>query len=387
MGFLPKAILGSVLLGSSILAGSLTAYAAGTETFYENSSGSPLLPLIQSAKQSIDIEIYEMDDPSVQNALRAAIRRGVHLRVIQESKPVGAGCRVFLPASDSDHPSCRTQKTFYRYVTSHGGTYIPFAYEQLCGVHGKHCFQHGKIVIADSHSVLFSTGNFNVTSLCDQKENPSNCTRDYTIVSTDATVVQAMQTLFEKDLVGQSYDVEAVLSKVGTDRLTVSPDSLKPLVDFIHSAKKTVQIQNQYLKDPSLNAAIVEAANRGVKVYVMVLSPCWFAKPSKNDQAQWKQIYGAFDRAKVHTKIFTRNMKINGHYGYLHAKAILVDGTRAWVGSVNGSTTSLSNNREYGIFFDDPVQVNKFENFLYNDYVSAQSESWKDSLACKNDHY
>jgi cardiolipin synthase len=386
MGYTPATKLGVLFLLGSLCGGAQSSLAATTEKFYENASGSPLITVIQTATKTIDIEIYEMNDPQVQAALKAAVNKGVRVRIIQEEKPVGASCKVFNPASTADNDSCKAQKNLAAFIRSKGGTYVPFAYKQLCGISGTHCFQHGKMVLADSRYALLSTGNFNSSSLCNRAENPSACNRDYTMVTTDATAVRTLETIFEKDLKGTRYDVTEVLASSGTDKVTVSPDSMSPLVAFIRSAKKTVQIQNQYLKDPTLNAAIVDAAKRGVQVFVMVSSACSYGKPSANDIAQWTQIYGAFDKAKVNTRIFTRNITVNGVKGYLHAKTILVDSARAWVGSVNGSTTSLSNNREYGMFFNDPAEVKKLATFLYSDYTSKESESWKDSLVCKNDY-
>jgi cardiolipin synthase len=384
MGYTPQTIIGVFVLLSSLISGIPSSFA-GTEKFYENSSGSPLVASLISAKQSIDIEIYEMNDPMVHDAIRGAVDRGVRVRVIQEEKPVGATCKVFQVASLSDNVACKAQKELYAYIRTKGGTYIPFAYQQLCGIQGTHCFQHGKMVLIDSRSALLSTGNFNSTSLCNKKENPANCNRDYTMVTTDASAVRLLQTVFEKDLQGKAYDVAATVSSSGTGKVTISPDSLQPLIQFIQSAKKTLQIQNQYLKDPSMNAAIMDAAKRGVQVFVMVASACSYGRPTANDAAQWNQIYGAFDKAKVNTRAFTAGILVNNVRGYLHAKTILVDGTKAWVGSVNGSSTSLSNNREYGLFFNDPVEVAKLSTFLYNDYMNPNAETWKDSLVCKRD--
>ncbi|POA74772.1 hypothetical protein C1882_29035, partial [Pseudomonas sp. FW305-E2] len=71
---------------------------------------------------------------------------------------------------------------------------------------------------------------------------------------------------------------------------------------------------------------------------------------------------------------------------YLHAKAIIVDGAHAWVGSVNGSTTSLSDNREYGIFLDDNNLINQLDKFVSSDFNNNASESWQDSIVCKYEH-
>jgi phosphatidylserine/phosphatidylglycerophosphate/cardiolipin synthase-like enzyme len=42
---------------------------------------------------------------------------------------------------------------------------------------------------------------------------------------------------------------------------------------------------------------------------------------------------------------------------YIHAKAIIADGERAFVGSQNLSATSLDQNRELGIIVDDPINL------------------------------
>ena len=241
------------------------------------------------------------------------------------------------------------------------------------------------MVIVDGTQTLVSTGNFNTSNLCDKIEHPSACNRDYSILSTDEDVISTLSQFFENDLKGSAYNVSDVLSQAPTQKLTVSPLSLAPLVAFINSAKTKVQVQNQYLKDTNLNQALMDAAKRGVTVEVMVASACSFGKPTASELKSWNKIYTAFDGAGVKARAFTRNIQVNGIAGYLHAKAIIVDETRAWVGSVNGSTTSLSNNREYGLFVNDLTEVQKLKAFMDQDFVNPNGESWQDSAICKND--
>ncbi|MBC7397389.1 MAG: hypothetical protein H7333_08095 [Bdellovibrionales bacterium] len=355
-----------------------------TETFYENASGSPLVPLFNSAKSSIDIEIYEMDDTLVLSAIKNAIDRGVRLRILKEPNPVGGSCKVFRPKSSSDSQTCIAEKNLLDYVTNHGSSYLPFN-KDLCALPGAKCFQHGKMVIIDQEKVMLSTGNFNTSSLCAHSEHPTTCNRDYSVVSSDPKVVQLLKVTFEKDLTGVPYDLSNLLIKYAVQKITISPYSLAPLLKFIGSAKRVIRIQNQYLKDPDLNNAILAAAARGVEVQVMISSACSFNVPSVGDEKTWTRIFTAFDQAGIKSRIFTRSMKINQVAAYLHAKAIVVDDARAWVGSVNGSTTSLTNNREYGIFIDDLVEVQKLNSFMETDFVNANSESWQESLVCKKD--
>ncbi|MBC7397309.1 MAG: hypothetical protein H7333_07685, partial [Bdellovibrionales bacterium] len=275
------------------------------------------------------------------------------------------------------------------YIRNHGGKYVAFNSE-LCGTPGARCFQHGKLIIVDSAKVMMSTGNFNASTLCNKKDNPSTCNRDYSMVTQDPLVVRATQLVFEQDLLGKTYDLRAILTGQLLTRLTVSPLSMNPLLAFIRSAKKSIQIQNQYLKDPDFNGALIDAAKRGVKVFVMVSSICSFGRPQEpRDHSKiikWTDTFQAFDRAGIHSRIFTEKMTLNGMPGYLHAKAILVDGTRAWVGSVNGSTTSLTENREYGLFTEQKQPVDLLVTLLYQDFINRNSESWKESLLCKKDY-
>jgi len=379
-----RLIQGWIFAGLLIFSQSINAQAQ-LETFYENSSASPLVNFLLSAHRNIDIEIYEMDDPFVHSTIVAALKRGVKVRVVQEDRPVGASCKLFETADKGDSKSCQSEKALVASVRQAGGQYVPFNHAALCGKAGSHCFEHGKIVIVDDAKALISTGNFNSTSICNKSEHPNNCNRDYSVVSQDSSVVSTLKVFFEKDLAGQAYDVGSVLASSPTNKLTVSPLSLQPLVELINSAKSTLQIQNQYLNDPDMNQAIINAAGRGVNVEVTVSSACSFGTPTASENKKWQGIFGAFDAAGVKSHIFTRKMQVGGVSGYLHAKTILVDGNLAWVGSVNGSTTSLSDNREYGIFLVDASEVQKLQSFMNQDFADPNGEDWQDSLACAND--
>lgn len=362
-----------------------TAQAEGTEKFYENaSSNNALLNLLRNTKKSLDIEIYQMDDQDVHAALRAAVSRGVKLRIIQEPKPAGGGCLVFTPASIADNPGCATNKKLVADLRKAGAVYIPFE-KVLCAKPNSNCFQHGKMVISDGQYVLLSTGNFNPTNLCNAHFNPAKCNRDYSVLTWDPGSVRTFQAVFNNDIKGVPYDMAPILGSANAAKVTVSPYSMKPLVEFIRSAKQLVQVQNQYLKDPELNEALIEAAQRGVKVYVNTTSVCAFGKPNASEAAAWTRIYTLFDQAKIMSRNFTQAIKIGGRKGYLHAKAILVDSARAWVGSVNGSTTSITNNREYGIFINDEIEALKLGGFLKSDFLNPGGETWQESLACKKD--
>ncbi len=370
------------------------AHAASTETFFENSSGAPVIPLIESARNSIDMEIYEIENTNVQKAILNAMTRGVRVRIIQESESVGSNCPVFDQVYAHDPATCRVQKEFIQNVRAKGGRYVPFAYTQFCGTGKYRCLEHGKMIIVDHERVLVSTGNFNPTNLCDPSGSPmgqplSRCNRDYTVISTDPNVVSSLLAVFDSDFKSKPYDLTQILNSPTAKKVTVSPYSLDPLVQFILSAKKTILLQNQYMKNPELNQALIKAAKKGVKVFVMVNSICTFSRPDPvRDQVAidlWKNTFKSFDAAGIKSRNFTKKIPISGYSGYLHSKAIVVDGDRAWVGSVNGSTMATSQNREFGIFLEDEEQVQKLANYIANDFNDSNTESWQESLDCLKD--
>jgi phosphatidylserine/phosphatidylglycerophosphate/cardiolipin synthase-like enzyme len=385
---------------------------APADGYYNNADGSPILALLESATQSIDIEIYTMDDPAVRQALRTAMSKNIRVRIIKEPKPVGASCAWFSASDSFDEASgafaeaeiatqfatpkkggattvdadCQDQQLLVQQInSSNGGKVVPFNKTALCGSNAKTCLEHGKMVIIDSARAMLSTGNFDTTNLCDASADPSRCDRDYDYVVSDALPVKTLATIFANDLTGQSYDLKGLLTPEVSAILTVSPYSEQPLVDFINSAEQDIEIENQYLKEPAMNQALFNASKRGVKVNATVASLCAFGKPSSSETLSSQKLFGGFDDASISMQIFTSEMTINGKPGYLHAKAIVVDGKNAWVGSVNGSTEAATENREFGIFFNNAAMVKSLFTVMQGDHTNPNGETWEASLTCARD--
>lgn len=336
-----------------------------------------------------------MNDPTVHTLIRQAMARGVHVRVLKDPNPLEDPCDVFQTGQikGSNTATCQDQQQLVQDVRNAGGTFQPFDKSQLCPNGGKSsfpndpagsgCFEHGKIAIVDGQTALLSSGNFDDTNLC--IDNPSRCDRDYTVIENDQSIVSTLENIFDSDLKGNSYDVRTLIPSQLDNVLTVSPYSLQPLLTFINGARSSISVETQYLKDPEINAALVGAAKRGVKVDVTVASICAFGTPTSSAAKQAQTTYGSFDSAGISTTMFNASNTINGKPGYLHAKAIIVDGNQAWVGSENGSTESLTENREYGVIFNDASWVQSLQTQVESDHNSPDSETWSQSLQCAKD--
>ncbi len=351
-----------------------------------NGIDSPHFELIKKAKKTLDIEIYEMQDADFRDALREAMKRGVRVRIVKDPTPVGERCNVFKETLSTDKADCRDQKSLVTEVQKNQGAYVAFNKAELCGIPGRSCYEHGKIIIVDGRIALISSGNFNSSNLCNARQDPKTCNRDYSFITRRRPLVTALTKVFEKDLAGVRFDVKQVLSSRDLELLTVSPYSLQPLVDFISSAKKTIEIENQYLKEPTFNEALIKASKAGVKVKVTLASACAFGAPTRSTADSLKTLYSSFEDAGIDTRFFTDQAKIMGRSGYMHAKAIVVDGTRAWMGSVNGSSTAMNQNREYGVFFHQRRNVKLLRETMQADHGDPGTESWSESLQCVKDH-
>lgn len=361
----------------------------GSKTgFFNNPDKAIVFDLVKDAKKTIDIEIYEMKDLDFRALLFKKLNQGVKIRIIKDPFTVADSCdelapNNILPENPKYQDACLEEKKFVQDFIAKGGKYVYFNKEELCGIKGKHCFEHGKMVIVDKKLLLLSTGNFNSSSLCNQSQNPTAYNRDFSYVTKDKKVIELLSAVYENDFKGVAYNLKSLMDNSSAKNITISPFSREPIVNFINSAKKTLLIQNQYLEDPGWNEAIVNAAKRGVDVRVMVTDFCNFGEPTDSKKEKIIGIYSAFDEVGIKTKIFTNKILIDNRPGYLHAKAFVVDGKSAWVGSVNGSVMSNTQNREYGIFFNRRNHVKKLIKVIEADMNHPRAINWQRSLDCK----
>jgi len=63
---------------------------------------APIVHLIQGSHRELDIGVYYLDDRKILVAVRAAVRRGVDVRIMVEPKP--PGFMEFTPSSSSRAP-------------------------------------------------------------------------------------------------------------------------------------------------------------------------------------------------------------------------------------------------------------------------------------------
>jgi phosphatidylserine/phosphatidylglycerophosphate/cardiolipin synthase-like enzyme len=169
---------------------------------------------------------------------------------------------------------------------------------------------HGKMMIIDD--TLYVLG-FNYTKLDIDKS------RSFGIITRDPKLVKDAALLFEADSTRQTY---APLY----DRFVVSPETSRArLTAFLKGAKKQLCIYDEKLTDNLIQRVLVERAKAGVEIRVI----------GKVE----KPIPGLESRKITDLR--------------LHVRAIVRDGTTAFVGSQSLRKLELDGRREVGVLVRD----------------------------------
>jgi phosphatidylserine/phosphatidylglycerophosphate/cardiolipin synthase-like enzyme len=156
--------------------------------------------------------------------------------------------------------------------------------------------------------------------------------REYAIVDTHAEDAAAVAAIFQAD-----WDRTQLV--VNDANLVVSPtNSRAKLTGLIDSARTTLLIEQEEMDDPGIEDRLIAAAQRGVKINITLAVFSDSASSPSEDVQRLRS--GSVEVRYSHTL-------------YVHAKLILVDGKRAFVGSQNFSAVSLDANREVGIIVSD----------------------------------
>lgn len=185
---------------------------------------------------------------------------------------------------------------------------------------------HAKFMIVD-RSTLFVMG-FNLTVLDIARS------RSFGIVTKNRKVIQEAVTLFEADCARQPY--------VPAGALLVSPENARAqLAAFVAKAKTQLLVYDPKVSDPRMSALLHERVRAGVDVRII---------------------------GRVGTRAAQlMHQKYPGHR--LHVRAIVRDGTRAFIGSQSLRGLELDKRREVGVLVKDAGVVGELRAIFEADWA------------------
>ncbi len=277
-----------------------------------------LTQLIDGAQQKLDVQMYLFTVTALADRIVAAKNRGVAVRVI-------------LDPDEAGNANVRTKLVQASIPTRDAASLYTFS--------------HAKYFVIDGKTAVIMSMNLNIDAM--------NNERNYGLVTRDLDDVSDTQAIFNMDwaLAGGEPPMPADLA---CTRLVVSPNNAKQRVlDFINSAKTTLDVETMYISEQTVRDAIVAAKDRGVAVRVIL-------EGASDDN----QVRAYFTSKGITTKY--------ANQFFLHAKLIIADGV-AFVGSENYSITSLTKNRELGAFVFEPASAQTIQQQFDVDWTSGSN--------------
>jgi cardiolipin synthase A/B len=305
-----------------IAAAPATPASAATATytlFTEPDQGfSPVYDLINGAKTSIDMTMYELEDTTAEKDLAAAEKRGVDVRVILDQR------------EESENSAA------YSYLKNNG---VGVVYSW-----SKYYYTHEKSMVVDGSTAVIMTAN-----LTSQYYSTS---RDFGVIDTKAKDIAAIVKVFNAD-----YAHKAVTPGPGADLVWSPTNSQTKLLALINGATSSLRIYANEMDDTAIENALVSAAKRGVDVQVC----------GENEDGEYDSAYTTLADAGVHISYYS-----NPDGFYIHAKVIEADygtsGAKVFIGSENLSNTSLTENRELGLIIRNQTIMSSIASTFATDF-------------------
>jgi phosphatidylserine/phosphatidylglycerophosphate/cardiolipin synthase-like enzyme len=283
---------------------------------------SPVYRLINGARHSIDVTMYEFADTTAEQDLAAAARRGVRIDVILDQREKSENAKA------------------YSYFGSHGVKVVwsSASFE----------YTHQKTVIVDGAEAVIMTAN--LTS------EYYSTSRDFLVTDTDRADVAAITAVFNADFAHRS-----VHPGDGSDLVWSPTGSQDQLLGLINGATSSLRIYSEEMGDTTVENALVKAARRGVDVQVC----------GENESGEYDTAYAKLARAGIHISYYSSSSGF-----YIHGKVIEADyGTshaRVFIGSENFSSTSLNRNRELGLIISSPAVLAAIASTFATDFRNGK---------------
>lgn len=197
-----------------------------------NDGITALLEGIRNAKKSIEIAIFRLDKKEIENALKAAIGRGVNVKAL-----------VAYTSRDGEQSLRKLEQRLLE-----AGVTVTRTADDLVRY-------HNKLMIIDRSTLYLLAFNYTTIDI--------DYSRSFGIITKDQAIVEEAARLFEADSTRQPY-VPAL------DNFIVSPlNARKQLAAFIKGAEEELLIYDNQLSDREMIGLLKNRAKAGVKIRIL----------------------------------------------------------------------------------------------------------------------
>jgi phosphatidylserine/phosphatidylglycerophosphate/cardiolipin synthase-like enzyme len=277
----------------------------------------PVLHEIDRARCSIDVTVYLISDDAVIEALARAETRGVRVRLIHEPTPFGGGFGTVEVAEQLQQAGVEVRP---------GPSHFQF-------IHAKYLVIDDRVAIVTNQNLTYSAFESN---------------REFGVVTTNRQDVATLAAIFEADW-------NDTATPVTGGRLIVSPQNARQrLLEVIGGAETSIDLYAEVIRDDEVIDALSTAAQRGVRVRVIVNAPEDALDATVGDVLASNGVQVRVDRAL-----------------YIHAKAMVIDGAAVVIGSTNPTATSLDRNREVSLLVADRTAAARVMAVFERDWINS----------------
>jgi phosphatidylserine/phosphatidylglycerophosphate/cardiolipin synthase-like enzyme len=137
----------------------------------------------------------------------------------------------------------------------------------------------------------------------------------------------------------------------------------QPAVELIAQAQNRIQLNTYELTSDSVKHAIVKAIHKGVSVRIILEGSPYRGKSIARKEFRWCK------RVKVDCKRAPKRFR------YDHAKYFVVDGTTAWIGTMNFTWHGLNKNREAAYVTQRPKIVAAASAVFHADWTGKRASA------------
>jgi cardiolipin synthase len=268
---------------------------------------APLLTALKRAKRTLDVVIFRIDLTEIEDALAAAVTRGVVVRALIAHTNKGGAQQLRK----------LEQRMLKRGVT-------------VCRTDDEMVRYHGKVMIVDGRAAYIL--GFNFTS-ADLKS------RSFGVVVKSRGIVKELAKLFESDANRTDFTPRA-------KDLIISPENARPrLQAFLQKARVSLDIYDPQVSDDEMLSLLAKKAARGVRI----------------------RILGSLEKKWAKSGFYARAYPGKR----LHVRAIVRDGRRLFIGSQSLRKLELDHRREVGVIIRDRKVVKRVERIFKTEWKQA----------------
>jgi phosphatidylserine/phosphatidylglycerophosphate/cardiolipin synthase-like enzyme len=328
----------------------------------------PAMRTLRSADRRLLVGGYTLSSQAVADALIAAHRRGVRVRVLLEGKPVG-------------RRSAREAAVLDRLTRA--GVEV----RVMAGAATRYDYHHAKYAVADDRALVL-TENWKPAGV------GGHSSRGWGAVVRDRAVADRLAELFRADAGGRdavpwsrfrqgrrfedrlaangSYPTRFEPEPVRLEavRLLVTPDNGGRAVrGLLANATDRIRVQQVGLGgEGPFTRALVRAARRGVEVRVL-LSGAWYVREENRRLAD--RLNRQADSEDI--PLTVRLVEPDDRFEKVHTKGAVVDGERVLLGSLNWNGHAAENNRETMLVLEGEAAASYYGSVFAADWTGPSA--------------